>query len=46
MKFDERIQLIIVGDSAVGKTSILHRYDNISLLDTLTTFFHINTLPH
>lgn len=31
MKFDEKIQLIIVGESSVGKTSIVNKY----LLTTL-----------
>jgi GTPase SAR1 family protein len=26
MKFDEKIQLIIVGESSVGKTSFLYKY--------------------
>ena len=26
MKFDEKIQLIIVGESSVGKTSLLYKY--------------------
>jgi len=26
MKFDEKIQLIIVGESSVGKTSIVNKY--------------------
>jgi GTPase SAR1 family protein len=33
MKFDEKIQLIIVGESSVGKTSLLYKY-SIFYLDT------------
>ncbi len=31
MRFDEKIQLIIVGESSVGKTSLLYKYITIIL---------------
>jgi len=38
MKFDEKIQLIIVGESSVGKTSIVNKYYNVNMISLDLSF--------